>query len=927
VRRQLARELPDYMVPVHIIRLDAWPLSANGKIDRKALPKPDRGQAQQNYVAPQTPLQQQLVAIWQQLLPAGRIGINDNFFELGGHSLLAIRVLAAIAEQTGVELPVQALFESPTIAMLAETIDNSELHGQLLPAIEPVDRHQPLPLSFNQQRLWFIYQMAPEAASYNMPVALRLDGELDSAALEKAVHYLLRRHEILRTVFADEGDSAVQVIRPAIHWQLQTESFSGDIQPLVDAEAGAPFDLRNGPLFRLRLWHTGRQQHVLMLTLHHIIADAISLENLVRELALLYSAAVNNQPLALPPQAIQYADVAWWQQQVLRGEYLDKQLAYWRKQLDGAPALLKLPTDKPRPAEQDSRGAVFKADLPAALVDEARHFALQHRLTPFMLLLACQQILLGRYARQDDVCIGVPVAGRHQRGTENLLGFFVNALVMRARLDHNPSVVDFLQQVKTTVLSGFAHQDAPFEQVIEQVSQQRSAAYSPVVQIGFNYLTQAHDLAAIDGEGIHITPLESRHIDAKYDMIWAFHDVGDSIHVSIEYRSALYLPETIARLFDHFQQLLGNMLADSDAPVQKISLVDRHRLRDELQLDDSIEQVLPLTPMQRDLYLDTVIDPHNRRNYFGWIHRIEQAVDHALLQQAIDIITARFSALRMRIVPGQHDWLDIAYAAIVRADSPQSRISVQALDWSQDDLDEAAFNRRCNDELAFVPYNLAAEPIIRFFLVRESASRVAIVLTAHHSCIDGISLQTVTDAYSRVYESLANRQPLPELPQDIYPDYLQQQFYQCDNSASLDFWKHKAQGVAALSCPLPDKNRRGNDYHFLEITDTAEHFSAIKAFCAEHNSTPFIYFKALYALMLQSYCYAGDGFYFADIIAARPKGHLQQTGCYFEQRPTVIPAGLLNADAGIGDLLDYLDDYRKQVRHGGSLSNSQQLRL
>ena len=931
LRQQLAQELPDYMLPAYFIHVRSWPLNANGKIDRKQLQQPDWQQRSREYVAPRNALETTLQKIWQQVLPVAQIGVEDNFFELGGHSLLATRVIAEIGSQLDIELPVRALFEAPTIAELAAYIENTDLHQQSLPAIQRIDRNQPLPLSFNQQRLWLVYKMAPEAASYNMPMALRLTGELNLEALAQAVNRLIERHESLRTHFHEsEGDVWQQIDAPW-QWQPIAEAVDADIKQQVAEEAARPFDLLTGPLLRLRLWQEAPQQYVFMVTLHHIIADAITLENLVQELVLLYQSALQGLPAILPPLAFDVADYAWWQQHVLRGEYLDKQLDYWQRKLHGAPALLKLPTDKPRPQQQSHNGQLFNAVLSSESVSRLRDFARSQGLTPFMVLLAVQQLLLGRYARQDDVCIGVPVAGRHQAGTERLVGFFINALVMRVELQDNTAVGDYFKRIKDEVLAAFAHQDAPVEQVIERLNLPRSSSYNPLVQVGFNYISQQADLNAIQSDTLKIEALTTEQVDAKYDMIWAFVDNAEGISATVEFNTDLYYPATIERMFSHFEQLLHTMLDNLDAPVKRLSLCDQTQLQQLLAAEeDGIEQILPLTPMQQDLYLDGVLHPDNRRNYLGWVQRADQLIDVAVFQQAMDIIVRHYAALRMRVVASPVSFTDMAYQLILTADNRQSRVTVQALDWADEALNEEAINARC-DALTYAPYQLADEPLLRCYIIRTATDRSAILAAGQHICVDGIAMQMITEAYIKLYEGLLAGQSAEalaaELAEDKYTRYVTEQYALCDNAASLSYWREQAQGVEPLKASQSRNSREQGQFISYSLRDNPEHYTAIQAYCKQHRTSPITYLKALYSLALQSFCYADRDFYFSEIIGARPMGHLREVGCYFEQRPVVLRQQALAAGEQFSDLLRYFDGQRKTLRSGKNISNNQQLQL
>ncbi|HSP79762.1 MAG TPA: condensation domain-containing protein, partial [Myxococcaceae bacterium] len=465
LRAALLAKLPEHMVPSAFVVLEALPLTPNGKVDRKALPAPDGSAlALQPSRPPETETEKKLAAIWAEVLRVEQVGAEDDFFALGGHSLLATQVLSRVRATFGVELPLRALFEAPTVAGLASRFP-AAVRTQAPPLV-PVSREGHLPLSFAQQRLWFLDQLEPGRPFYNVPLAFRVSGRLDVAALERGFHALVERHESLRTIFVTRDEEPQQLISPAVEMPLSVVDLSEVPQPereveakrLAEEEARRPFSLERGPLLRTLLLRLGEDEHVLLITLHHIISDGWSLGVLVREVAALYHAFASGQRPRLEPLPVQYADYAAWQRQWLRGEALEVQLAYWRQRLEGAPAALELPTDRPRPPVQTYRGDNVPVRLPRELSESLQRLCQQEGVTPFMVLLAAWQALLSRYSGQEDVCVGSPIAGRTQAETEGLIGFFVNTLVLRAQVQPGASFRELLAQVRDTTLGAYEHQ-------------------------------------------------------------------------------------------------------------------------------------------------------------------------------------------------------------------------------------------------------------------------------------------------------------------------------------------------------------------------------------------------------------------------------------------------------------------------------------
>ncbi|HEX2189135.1 MAG TPA: condensation domain-containing protein, partial [Longimicrobiaceae bacterium] len=492
LRAHLSERLPEYMVPAAYVRLETLPLNPNGKVDRRALPAPE-GDAfpARGYEAPSGRVEEAVAAIWAELLGAERVGRRDHFFELGGHSLLAVRVVSRVRQALGVEASPRDVFERPVLADFARGLETAARAEAT--AIAPVDRSGPLALSFAQQRLWFLEQLGNLGSTYHMPMRLRLRGELDRGALARSLDRIVARHEALRTSFPTVDGEPVQHIAPVeesglrlVEHDLRASADAEDeLRRLVRDEASAPFDLAQGPLFRGRLVRMAADDHVLLLTMHHIVSDGWSMGVLFRELATLYAAFARGEEDPLPPLPVQYADYAVWHRRWVDGPVLEAQAEYWTEALAGAPELLELPTDRPRPAKQDFTGASVNVELDEALAAALRTLSQRHGTTLFMTLLAGWAAVLARLSGQDDVVIGTPSANRGRSEIEGLIGFFVNTLPVRVDLSGAPTVAEALGRVKARALEAQQNQDIPFEQVVERVQPARSLAHSPLFQVMF----------------------------------------------------------------------------------------------------------------------------------------------------------------------------------------------------------------------------------------------------------------------------------------------------------------------------------------------------------------------------------------------------------------------------------------------------------
>ncbi|MET0399651.1 MAG: amino acid adenylation domain-containing protein [Longimicrobiaceae bacterium] len=577
----LGERLPEHMVPASLVVLDSLPLTAHGKLDRGALPAPDVSSGK-GFVAPRTPLEEIVAGAWAAVLGVPRVGVTDDFFALGGHSLLATRLISRVREASGVELPLRAVFEAPTVAELAGRAEAMLRADTRLPAppIARVPRDDaPLPLSFAQQRLWFLDRMEPGSAAYNMPAVLRLRGALDPAALRRALGETVRRHEALRTTFGAAAGGPVQTVAPPAAVPLETTDLRGRAEPEREAEllrrareeAARPFDLAEGPLLRAALLRLGERDHALLFTLHHIVSDGWSVGLLIREVSALYAAFARGEESPLPEPPVQYADYAVWQRDWLQGEALREQVAFWRERLAGAPPVLELPTDRPRPALVSARGATVRFGLSPEATGALRELARSGGATLFMALLAGWQALLSRYSGQDDLVVGVPVAGRSRVEVEGLIGCFVNTLALRTSLAGDPATGELLARVREGVLGAHAHQDLPFEQLVEELGVGRSLSHTPVFQAVFTLENDAAGTRRFRLGEVEAEQVEVESGAVKFDLALSMADEGERLTGALEYRSDLFEAATAERMAGHLGVLLQAMAED---PARRLSEVD-----------------------------------------------------------------------------------------------------------------------------------------------------------------------------------------------------------------------------------------------------------------------------------------------------------------------------------------------------------------
>ncbi|MEH2247202.1 amino acid adenylation domain-containing protein [Nostoc sp.] len=577
LRHFLQGQLPEYMVPGFFVFLDTLPLNANGKIDRRALPAPDTFtlRLSTNFVPPQNSTEEVLATIWAKVLRLKQVGIHDNFFELGGHSLLATQVMSRVRQAFRIEIPLQLLFENPTIATLAEAFAQNQTQenapqNQTIPQIA---NRESAPLSFAQQRVWFLQQLQPNSRAYILSNTQRLTGKLNASGLQQSLDAIVVHHEALRTNFITSLDgSPIQVIGTPRPVELKIIKVApAQVESLLNKEAQRLFNLESDLMLRATLLQLDEQEHILLLVMHHIASDGWSIGILWQQLTDLYQAFLSGKPSPLAKLPIQYADFAVWQHQWLSSEVLSCQINYWKTQLAGANTVLELPTDRPRPPVQTYQGAVQSLLLPQTLSASLKELSHQQGVTLFMTLLAAFGTILYRYTGQEDILIGSPIAGRKQVETEGLIGFFVNTLAIRTNLSGNPSFRQLLSQVREVTLKAYAHQDLPFEKLVEELQPERDLSHSQLFQVMFAFHNTPSELWELPG--LTITPLEVHNDAAKFELTLDLKETSEGIKGGIEYNTDLFDPTTIARMLGHFQTLLEGIVANPEQHISDLPLL------------------------------------------------------------------------------------------------------------------------------------------------------------------------------------------------------------------------------------------------------------------------------------------------------------------------------------------------------------------
>jgi FkbH-like protein len=666
LRLHLKESLPEYMIPSAFVMLAALPLTPNGKVNRRALPVPPSAQTDsgEDSGAPRTLTEELLAGIWMSLLKLEQVGIHDNFFELGGHSLLATQLLSRVREAFKVELPLRRIFETPTVAGVAAGIEAQLRAGQALqsPPLVPVERDAELPLSFAQQRQWLLDQLEPGSAAYNMPAAIRLRGRFDRAVLERALREIVARHESLRTTFPSFDGMPVQVISPETALDLPLVDLGAvaedareiEARRLIVAEAQTAFDLSRGPLLRVKVLRLGDEDHVVLYTMHHIISDGWSMRVLMREMSVLYDAFSQGERSPLAALPVQYADYAVWQRRWLRDEVLAAQTGYWKQQLTGAPPLIDLPTDRPRPPVQSLQAAKQTLELPGELSTALRELSGRAGVTLFMTLLAAFQALLSRFTGQENIVVGTATANRIRPEIESLIGYFANNLALHTELSGNPTFHELLLRVREVALGAYTHQDLPFEKLLEELRPERDLSYSPVFQVMFILQPQQQ----IAGENQEQAGLAATHVGvgrmaANVDLHLSLSDDPSGISGVVQYRTDLFDADTISDLMRSFVHILESVVARPATTLSELDIaselqarVSASRAREQKQTlaitatftAEPIEDALRFWMRQLDLPAHIEFAPYNQV--------FQQLLDPRSLlatnQQGVNLILLRF---------------------------------------------------------------------------------------------------------------------------------------------------------------------------------------------------------------------------------------------------------------------------------------------
>ena len=928
--------LPAFMVPESWVLLDVFPLTPNGKVDRKALPKPDIDSGR-DYVAPRTALEISLGQLWGTVLGVERVGVQDNFFQLGGQSLLATQLISRMSRQFSRTFSVRSLFENPTIEAFARIVEQSGAEPSR-PNLVARSQRGSARLSFGQQRLWFFEQINPGTSANNMPMGLKIRGALNEDALQKAFRELIRRHESLRTHFASGADGEpVQLIDATVQWNLQTLDLSQlpasqrepQLQQQIAHNQSAVFDLAQAPLLRATLVKSDAAEFHLLFCMHHIISDGASLVVLFRELVTLYLAFTRNAPSPLPELRLHYGDFAEWQREWLSAERMNDQLQYWQHKLAKAPALLDLPLDQPRPPIQSTAGASVNVQFPDAFGARLKTFCADNGITPFMFMLTGWKLLLSRYAGQTDICIGVPTLGRQTPELESIIGFFIQSLVLRTDLGHNPTVAQAMQRVRQTVLEGFSHGDVPVDLIVERLGVRRNPAYSPLVQVAFQLLDNAsfnagNLLQSAQFGDLQLEMLGGNTTTAKFDLTLSLTQNGDQFAGSLEYNTALFFDSTIQRLLQHYQLLCEQMLAAPQYPVDTLPLCAPQNLLAELELESQqYETAWPLSAMQYDMFMDNLVNPASLQSSHGWHIHVHRELDVNLWRDCLQTICDHQPILRSRFVTADKPWLDVGYLAIRR----NHAIPFSVIDLSTAPIDATELQLKIR-ALIYRPYDLARDELVSYSVLKLAPDHFVVITSVHHAILDGAALNSLWEQVTALYtqKQQGSTDDFRHAPA-VFDQFAQHDRTSMDSADVLAFWRDRFKQVEPLDFTVPAPVPAPAHFITRELFLDDNHWQQLKRFCREHRITPALYLKSLFGLMIRAYCRPDADFTIQETMGGRIKGHHDTMGCYIQEIPFVFSRDVMKAEASIGDLLAYARQFQKEIKDQRLISIGKQIAL
>lgn len=920
LRYYLQAHLPDYMIPQAFVDILQWPLSANGKVDRTALPEPNAQHVvHKTFIAPTNAIQKQLASLFAEQLGIDHIGIQDHFFELGGHSILATQLVAKIQHTFGIDLPVRDFFEQPTVEGIALYVEQHSNIDHLLHQfpLEAKIRPEFIPLTQGQKRIWVIEQIQNLGATYHIPFTVKLDNTVNLLALEKAVEALLNRHESLRTGISNNtAGGAYQWIRKTSEFTPLRVNLSCEdaLQTELNSVLSTPFDFETETLCRIKILQTDNKA-LLAICLHHLIGDAWSLGVLQQDLFALYASFAHDKAPTLKPLTVQYADFALWQQDYLDDKKVAKHKDFWVQTLTDAPDYIKFPYDFTRPKVQSFNGALAEIKLGDKLLEKLNRFAQSQGLTPYSIWLSSYFLLLQQYSKDKDICIGTTVSGREQVACQSLIGYFINTLVIRHQLNNKIDFTTLCQQVLDRVLAAMAHQDIPIESILAALPLKRSLAYNPIAQVGFNLIAgPLVDLNELNNTGFQLE--DSSIVQAKYDFLLTV--IESSQTLSLEYNTTLLSEASAQTLLSHYINILDLCLDYADEQLYCLDFVDHKQLIQHHGLAaDTITEIMPLNAMQNDMVLAQAHSPSSRANTLGYRIDLPFKVEPALWQQALIELAHHHPRLRSTLITNTFPVGHWAYQATLK----ETAIPFVTLKHDDLDLPDSQIESIIDD---FIYQPSAYEKQIYFRYARLSLKNTDTMLfSCHHALLDGISVAIIAEQVTQLYQQkITGIHSVFKVSDFDYKHYIQSNRLEVDSPNVITFWQDKLAPCEPLH-HVNTQNTAVFSQHTIETYPIdAVQWQAIKQFCKQQRTTPAIYFKMLYSFLIYQYCDVSADFYFTEFHAKRDQSNQHTLGCFFQQSPFIVPEKMISQN-NVGAFLAYAKQFQKQTRHVNALSKGQ----
>lgn len=926
LRTHLKSSLPEYMLPERFISLEKFPVTPHGKVDKQCLAAyvlPVWGPDESTFREAQTPAEIKISRLWKEILGVSQIGMHDNFFDLGGHSLKATRFISRLYHEEGIRVTLADLFDEPTVYGIAQLVSGEAVKEEEL--ITAVEKQREYALSDMQRQVWLSVQDTENAHAFNMPLAVVLHGEIELSLLQRAIEAIVSKHEALRTVFVSREGLPYQRILETVAIDIEEIRLSSNLQQeelteLARKHINKQFDLNCGPLFHCSLARLEKEKSILFFTVHHLVADGVSLNIFLEELTKNYKNLASGTEIDKITPAIQYKDCVQRMNAFPGSGQGQQDRVYWLDKLEGAVPGLDLPLDFERPLKRTYRGKVHRLALGVTLKQALIELARESRSSLFVVLQAAVKVMLSKVSGQNDILVGTPVAGRTSAEMEQLFGFFVNTLVLRDCLDDKESFTGLLQKVRSTTLRALEHQAYPVQNLVEELGWSQQRNRNPL----FDVLVTMDDQQIEENNGFYSTndpllkELELSYTVSKFDLTFSFDTHGDEIHLSLLSSSDIFKPEKTALLGRYFRNILVQILADPSKALESYSLFTgtEEELFSYLQLPESeVEAVFPLTAVQRDIYLTSVLQPEGLALRPLAYFIIRQQVDPALWKRALEIFTEREPVLRTVLVKRE--------SGVYQAIQKTAETRFEYLDLSTQNLGEKDYDRIVQEYLE-LSQDLD-HPLVVHYLFRVSEHCFLTALSAHHVLLDGISFKTFYENFDRIYTALSEGVEPESRQQRSFREFALSRINRFDNAAVESFWRKRLREVEPLVYwgALASPGKHLSDHLIIGEEEAGQ----IKAFCRKNKLKPELYFKAIYALLVKYYCNADHGFCLRENLFGRSGDYLDAVGCFMHTIPLPVDADIFREEMTFVEFCHELKAVKEGLKDQREISLSLQNRI